>query len=269
MTAEWHVEPETWTAYVAGRLGPATEASVEAHVVGCAECRATARGMVDTSSVWAGVQATIGRPQPARPLRLLRRLGVPEDELVLLGAGDGVMVPWIVAVASAVTCALVAGLAPWRPDAVFLALAPLIPALAVVSAFDATESLREVSIPTPYSKLRLALLRTTAALAVAVPVTLMIGLVVPGLSSMTFAWLLPALGLTTAALVLLTWLAPAPVGGALALGWITLAASLGVSDREQLLTGPVAQASYVVAAALLAAVFATRATTLRPRGSER
>ena len=30
----WHLEQHTWEAYAAGRLDPAAEASVEAHVTG-------------------------------------------------------------------------------------------------------------------------------------------------------------------------------------------------------------------------------------------
>ena len=35
----WHVEQHTWEAYSMGHLDPVAEASVEAHVTGCAQCR--------------------------------------------------------------------------------------------------------------------------------------------------------------------------------------------------------------------------------------
>ncbi len=109
----------------------------------------------------------------------MRRLGVAPDDVVVVSAADAFLVPWAVAVGFAVVSACVVGLAGLGPasrDAAFLALAPLVPVLAVVASYDALDPLREVMAPTPYSKLRLALLRATAALAVAVPATMAIGL---------------------------------------------------------------------------------------------
>jgi hypothetical protein len=268
MSTQWHVSAQTWRAYAAGSLEPGAATSVEAHVVGCPHCQAAARGAVDTSSVWDGVQATVTRPRVPWPLRFLRRLGVPDDVAVGLGAGDGVLVLGITVVAAALTCALFTGLTPWRPDAVFLALAPLVPALTVVAAFDATHCLHEVSAPTPYSRIRLALLRTAAGLGLAIPVTFLIGVLIPGLSGLMFAWLLPSLGLTLAGLVLLTWLAPPAVAGVLSLGWITVALGLGRADRVEILLSPSTQAGFVAIAALLAVMFAIRTTT-RAKGADR
>lgn len=268
MSTEWHVPAPTWRAYAAGSLEPAAATSVEAHVVACPHCQAAARSAVDTSVVWASVQATVARPRVPWPLRFLRRLGLPDDVAVVLGAGDGVLLLGITVVAAALTCALSTGLTPWRPDAVFLALAPLVPALAVVAAFDATHCLREVSAPTPYSRIRLALLRTAAGLTLAVPVTFLIGVLIPGLSGLMFAWLLPSLGLTVAGLVLLTWLTPSVVAGVLALGWITVALALGRADRVEALLSPTSQAGFVAITAVLAALFAIRTTT-RTKGAGR
>lgn len=261
MTTEWHVPAPVWPVYAAGRLEPAVATSVEAHVLGCPRCREAARSAVDAAAVWAAVRATVTRPRVPWPLRVLRRLGLPDDVAVLLGAGEGVVVLGVTVVAAALTCALAAGLTPWRPDAVFLALAPLVPALAVVAAFDATHSLREVSASAPYSRLRLALWRSAAGLALAVPVTFLIGVLVPGLSSLIVTWLLPSLGLTLAGLVLLTWFAPPLVGGILALGWIAVALVLGRVDRLDLLQSPTAQAGFLGAAVVLAAMFTVRTTT--------
>ena len=127
---------------------------------------------------------------------------------MVVSAADSFMVPWAVAVGFAVVSACVvalAGLGAAGPDMAFLALVPLVPVLAVVAPYDALDPLREVVAATPYSKLRLALFRATAALAVAVPATMTIGFVVPDWMT-SVSWLAPSLGLTVAALVLLTWL---------------------------------------------------------------
>ena len=183
----WHVEAHVWEAYADGRLDVVAEASLESHVSGCPQCRSAARSSVtpaETAAVWDAVRTTIAEPLLPAPLRLLRRLGVPAHDLVAVSAADSLLVTWATAVGFAALSACLVGLLGLDPvdqDAAFLALSPLVPVLAVVAAYDALDPLREVALATAYSKLRLALLRATAALSVAVPATLAIGYVVPDL----------------------------------------------------------------------------------------
>ncbi|GAA0221218.1 zf-HC2 domain-containing protein [Cryptosporangium japonicum] len=272
----WHVDERVWKAYTAGRLDPAAEASVETHVTGCVSCRAAAHdyAAADTAeTVWAGVRATITAPTPSLLHRVLRRLGVRGDDLVLLSAGGSLLVPWAVAVAVgfAIACACVVGLAgldPVNQDAVFLAMAPLAPVLAVVVSYAALDPLRDLTAPTPFSKLRLALLRTVASLVVALPATAAIGLVVPGLGDLTFLWLAPSLGLTLAALVLLTWW-EAPVTAAMVVSlWVGVVVVVRTTGTVDVLTTPVVQAAFAVAGLVLAVAFVLRTSTLRLQGGE-
>lgn len=261
--SSWHVPADVWSAYSEGRSSSALDASVEAHVVGCATCRAAARAYapVDPGVVFRAVQAVVTRPRVPLALRWLRRLGVPEHELVLLGAADAVMLPWVTAVAAALVCALVSGLSGDRLEPAFLGLAPLVPVLSVVAAFEATEQLREVSAPTPYSALRLALVRVSAALTVALPLTAAVGLLVPGLGDLAFSWLLPGLGLSAGALVLLTWLPVRVVALVLPLAWGAGVVATASAGRVQVLAATGPQLTFAVAAALLALLFGARTTT--------
>ena len=260
-TQVWHVPAEVWPAYAGGLLTPAAEASLETHVVGCPTCREAARAQVTastTETIWRAVRATVTSPQVPRPVRWVGRLGVPEHELVLLGSADAVVLPWVTAVGAAITVALISGLGSvaYLPhDVLFIALAPLVPLLAVLAAFDATESLREVSAATPYPKLRLGLTRATVALAVAVPAMVALGLVVPPLEAYAFLWLLPALALTTSALVLLTWLPPRVVGTVLGLAWLSFASCAGGVGRLDLVTAAIPQVVFGAVALLLVALF--------------
>ncbi len=259
----WHVEAPVWTAYAAGTLDPAAEASVETHVAGCAECRAAARAYAAPApGVWEAVQATITRPRLPRPLRPLRRLGIPEGDLVVIGASDAITVSWAVAVAGALASVLATTLAGVRQELAFLLLVPLVPVLSVVAAFDATDSLREVAEPTPVSKLRVALLRASAALAIAVPATAAIGFVVPGLGSLTSVWLLPSLGLVLAALVLHTWLDAWVAAGVVSAVWVGV-----VSSVHSELDTVTAQLLFAALAAALAVVLVLRTTTLKLGGA--
>lgn len=271
----WHIDPPTWEAYVAGRLALGAEASVETHLTGCAECRAAAKAHVEPAAadaVWTQVRATISAPALPLPLRLLQRLGVPGDDLVVVAATESLLVPWAVAIGFAMTCACMVGLAGLGPasrDAVFLALAPLIPALAVVAAYDSLDPLREVMAPTPYSKLRLALLRATASLAVAVPATSVIGLVVPAVDDLAFMWLAPSLCLTLGVLVLLTWCEAKVAGTVVASVWVAVVTAVRLSGTVAPLTAPGVQIGFAALGAVLAATLVLRTSTLRLLGGSR
>ena len=263
-TQEWHVDDVLWSRYAGGMLDQVADAAIEAHVAECARCREGARAAVATADL-AAAWSTIAAELPLRErasTRWLRRLRVPDSDAVVLGASDGLHLPWVVAVAGALVCAVVSGSLPRYQDTAFLLLAPLVPVFAVVAAYDATDPLRELVAGTPYHKLRMALLRTTAALVVAVPVTLTVGLLLPGLHDLAVAWLLPGLGLTTAALVLLTWLDAWSAGLAVAAGWVTVVGLLTRGDASATLTGPAAQSSFAVLAVAMAALLVLRTSRL-------
>jgi uncharacterized membrane protein (GlpM family) len=274
MVMSWHVDAPVWDAYAAGRLDPAAELSLESHLTGCPDCRAAARSQVAPAAVdevWSRVRLTISAPAHPLPQRAMRRLGVPADDVVVVSAADSFMVPWAVAVGFALVSACVVGLVglgPANRDVVFLGLVPLVPVLAVVASYDALDPLREVVAATPYSKLRLALLRATAALAVALPATMAIGFVVPDMEDLALAWLAPSLGLTVAALVLLTWFEAWVTGGLVTSAWVTVVALLRIGDQVDSLATPVVQVAFLVAAGGLSLALVLRTSTLRIQGGE-
>lgn len=270
----WHVDPPVLEAYAAARLDPAAEMSVESHLTACPECRTAATSHVSPAAVaemWTRVRLTISEPALTPAQRVLRRFGVRPDDAVVVAAADSFMLPWVVAVGFAVVSACVVGLAGLGPagrDAAFLGLVPLVPVLAVVASYDALDPVRELLAAAPYSKLRLALLRATAALSVAVPVTMTIGFVVPDMESLAFAWLAPALGLTVAALVLLTWFEAWVTGALLASGWVAFVALLRTGDDVGALTTPAVQVAFVTGAGVLALALVLRTSTLSLQGGE-
>ncbi|MET7398057.1 zf-HC2 domain-containing protein [Dactylosporangium sp. NPDC005572] len=271
----WHIDETTWRAYAAGRLDAVAESAVEEHVTSCPGCRDGARMVVgDVEPLWHAVHhqitAQLTAPAQSRVLRLLARLKVPGADLVVVGAARDLLTSWSVAVGAAVCCALLTGLVPVHlpggPPALFLVIAPLIPVLAVVAAYDATDPLREITETTPFSKLRLALLRAAAALTAAVPLTVAVALAVPALRGYFATWLLPGLALTVTALILLTWLtawiACAVVGG----GWLAAALAAAAADRiDGAATGP-GQAAFALVVVVLGVVLVHVTTTQHTRG---
>ena len=268
-TNAWHVDDELWAAYAEGRLDVMAEGSLESHVAGCARCRGSAVDQIASTELeplWTGISQEVRRPQPVRPLRWLRRLGLSDQSLALLAASDGLALAWASAIASALACGLMAGLTPRYEDFVFLLLAPLIPMVAVVAVFDATNSLREVAAGTPYSKLRLGLLRTIAALVVALSVTVAVGLAIPGLEDLAFRWLLPGLAMSLSALLLMGWLSPWSSAAVVAAGWVIVCAALQQADNVTALTDAGVQAAFSAAIVAVAVLLVLRTTNLRARG---
>lgn len=260
----WHLTAEHWRAYAAGRLGPDGEAAVETHVTACTTCRDAARVLVpDPAPTWEAVHARIDHARPASPLRLLSRLGARDDDVVVLAAADDLRLPWSIAVGGAVTSVIVAAQAGALDVFAFWLLAPLVPMLAVAAAFDATDPLRELSNTTPASRLRLTLLRTLATLVVALPAVLLLGLVIPGLDEVVWRALLPSLGLTGAALVLVTWLPAWGAATATAAGWVLAISTVQSADRLDLLDQGGAQVLFAVLVLVLSAIVV--ATSHRPQ----
>lgn len=270
----WHVDEPVWRAYAAGRLDPVAEAAVENHVTSCPRCRDGARAVVpDVGPLWESVHARISAPRRSWPLRFLARLGIPDTDLVVVGGSRDLLLSWSVAVGAAVFCALFTGVAPvpvpGGPPALFLILAPLVPVLAVVAAYDATDPLREITGTTPFSTLRLALLRTAAALTAAVPLTVATALAVPALHGYFAAWLLPGLVLTVATLILLTWLRAWIASAVVGAGWLVVASVTARAGGLDAATTAPGQALSALVLLALGAVLVRVTTTQHDRGVTR
>lgn len=269
--SEWHVSAEAWQAYAAGRLDDIATASINRHVAGCAGCQRSARAVAPdqvAAAAWAGIVSEVRRPGLPRSVRWLRRLGVAEEDLVILAASEGFVLPWSVAVGAALICALLTALIPARQDEIFWLLAPVAPVFAVIAAFATTEQLRSIMGATPYDKVRLAVLRTVATLAVAIPATLAVGLAVPGLANLAFVWLLPSLALTWLALVLHTWLSSWTAAGVTAGCWAAAVVVVARTGEVTDLSVSAVQVACLAVAVGMAAVFVLRSSSFRLLGGE-
>jgi len=248
----WHLEPDLIRRYVGGAVGPVLAASAEAHLVACAPCRAALASHVDAgrvAAIWAVVVDRVDAPRPGLLERALVRLGASEATARLVAATPTLRRSWLAAIAGVLAFAAVAAQSDghWLPA--FLVVAPLVPLAGVAVAFaSGLDPTREIGLATPYPGLRLLLIRTAAVLAVTVPAALVAGLALPGPNWTAAAWLLPAAGLTSAALALTGRLRPVVAVGAVAIGWVAVTTPIVLKGQTGVLFGGGAQLGWLALA---------------------
>ena len=232
----WHANPTDLAAYAAGEGDPLLAASVETHLLRCADCRAVLAGSragspagtptgpgPETERRWADLTAVVDRPA-ASPLA---RLGISSRPL---------RTAWLAAALLVLTVplvpALVAGRGPGLPT-LMLALAPIAPTIAVVVAYRKdSDPAGEMALAAPVAGLRIvsgrALLVAIAAAPVGIAASLLLGLPL----HVALGWLLPGLALSS--LVLLagtTRLDPALVAGLIGTAWAVAVAAPSATRR--------------------------------------
>ncbi|MDP9182985.1 MAG: zf-HC2 domain-containing protein, partial [Actinomycetota bacterium] len=208
MTTTWHVDDAALTRWVEGTDGSVAGASVEQHLLTCAECRAkvTPEPLVD--QVWNRVRDVVEVPRVSWLEHLLRRTGLPPADARIVAVSPAFRGAWLVGLMTLLAFVTAAGgYGAGRGQLAFLVIAPLVPALAVALGYDPElDEALESECATPYSRFRLVLLRSAALLVVAVPAFVVASLLLPG--SIAFWWLLPAAACTALVLALSTWLVP-------------------------------------------------------------
>lgn len=268
-TAPWHTDRALLAAYVAGNVDAINGASVEQHVSRCTECRATVATLVPTPPLelaWAGVRDAVERPVQPALIRWARRFGLPEHTSVLLAATASLRTAWLVGALVALSFAtLAAGLSSGTLLAPFLLVAPLVPVIGVGAAYAAPEDDLETLVMTaPFGRTRLILVRSLAVLATVLPLTVILGLLIPGPLWVAAAWLGPALTLIPVLLALASFLGPRTAVAVVAMGW---SAVVTFPLRSLPATWPVEASQQLAYLAL--AVVATGVLFVRARADRR
>lgn len=266
---EWHAGGELLARYAAGELDDIGQAAVETHVTGCQSCRDEANRLTAPPVLelaWQGVATAIAAPPLPAPLRMLRRFGVQETDLVVLRASANLVVPLALALIAAVTFAVIATYLSTDDQRLFyLAIAPLLPVLLVTAAYDTTDPMREVGDVTPFSQLRVALLRTAVSVSGALPPMLLMALV-PSIDLSLGAWLLPSLTLAVVTLAMLTWLSANTTVTAVSVTWLAAVTTMKANGSLAFAGSSAGQAVFVPLLLLSAAVFAGRLGLLPMKG---
>jgi uncharacterized membrane protein (UPF0136 family) len=217
---------------------------------------------------WTGIRDVVERPALPFAVRLARRCGLSEPTAVLLASAASLRGAWLVGAFLSLSFATLAAYASGGTAlAPFLLAAPLAPVLGVAAAYGPRQDPLEALIATaPYGRTRLILLRTIGVLVSVLPVTVLLGLAIPGPPWLAAAWLGPALALVPVLLALAGFVGPRTAAAVVSLLWSGVV--LG-STRALAPTWPVEAAQqgvYLGLAVVACAVIAIRAGADRQPG---
>jgi Putative zinc-finger len=277
--------------YASGDLDEATAWSVEAHVPACAPCRAALAARPDGGRLARNKSVVLTRlalPRPGPAGRFLRWCRVPDHVVTLLSATPALRRSWLAGVALVLAAAIgaayllvpdglvggpavagpgtagaalasAANVSAWAALMPYLALAPLVPLIAVAAAFSARlDPAYELALAAPVSALWLLFVRATAVICVTLVPTAAAALALPGPWWLASVLLLPALAVCAAALAAATVVGP--VTGAIGAGtaWLAVVTAAIVARHPAVAFGPAGQASAAAVLLGAAAVLAVR-----------
>lgn len=229
----WHLLDDDLRAYATRTLAAPALWSAEAHLAACGECRErlAAAATVDTGWAvdvgWARLDAALDAPRPGPVERLMVLVGVPEHTARLLAATPALRLSWLLSIA--VTATLTAAVAVLTDPVVFLAVAPLLPLVAVAMSFaPGIDPTYEIAVVAPVRSFRLLLLRCVAVLTATTALSAVASLFIHGYGLRAAGWFLPSLALTVLSLLLSTRLGAGPAAVVIGVGWAAVvAASFG------------------------------------------
>ena len=271
---------ESWRAMRQGRSSQLLSGPVEAHLTGCASCRAAMSAYVDAGRLARNRSVVLVRAAipDGRLRRLICRCGVPDHLLRLIAATPSLRLSWLLSVAGVLAVVAgetavarygwvpaggLAGMAgPAGPAALvpLLVVAPLLVLAGVAAAFlPMFDPASRVAVAAPFSGFKLLLVRAVCALAAALVPAVGVALVVPGPGWLPAALLLPSLALCAVALAAATVVDPR--AAALGAGALWVLPAVLLATRSFPLAVVQWRAQYVCAAVLCACavmVFARR-----------
>lgn len=262
----WHLAPDVLSRYAGGTVTDVDAHSVEAHLLACGPCRSAVGELVPRprlEAIWTDIVIGLDAPRPTLVERLLRRIGVAEDQARLLAATPALSLSWLLAVSTALAFGVLAShLDDGRGFVVFLVVAPVLPVLGVaVSYGPGLDPTFDIGVAAPRRGWQLLLLRSLAVLASTVLLAAVAALVLP-VGAAAAAWLLPGLGLTLATLALSTAVRPAVAATTVVASWVAIVVlPLLMGGSPQLVAGPAGQLGSAALAIVAAGILSRRLDT--------
>jgi hypothetical protein len=271
MSTTWHVEPTALAAYAEGRCAPVTGASVEAHLMSCRSCAAALGRLMPEEPVdraWQAIRAHVEEPRAGVVERLLGALGASAESARLLVAVPAFRGAWVLGMFSiTVFAGFAALLAGDMGMSLFLTIAPLAPVAGVAASFGGdADPAHELVAVTPYSSLRLLLLRTAGVLATSVPVTTLLGLALPGPAWLAVAWLTPAIAGIAITLALSPYVGTMTTATVLGVAWSVGVLAADRAGEPEAAVEPAMQLALGAIALVALVSFILRHPSLDPAG---
>ena len=272
-TPTWHLDETTLRAYVDGHPLPVVGASVESHLLACPDCRVHLGELMPRTTVdeaWAAIRAHVEAPRPSMAERLIRRVGISAEVARLLVAVPAFRGAWLLGI---FVVTLFAGLAALFAGeyglALFLIVAPLAPVAGVSASFGGdADPCHELVTVTPYSAVRMLLLRTAGVLATSLPVTLLAGLALPGPAWVGVAWLTPAAAGVALTLLLSPVFGSTATAATLAACWSTAVVFATRLDDPVEVVEPTMQVLFAVLTLVAVAALALRQPSFEHLGRQ-
>jgi hypothetical protein len=269
MTA-WHASGAALQGWVDGTCGSVVGASVEQHVVHCSECQTRVADLVPAASMvagWEAVLAAVETPPPTPAERFLLRTGLTPADTVIIASAPRILLAWFTGLVCVLGFTFVAKDVGGQDGMLvaFLLPAPLLPVIGVALAYGpGADPAYETVLATPYRMFRLVLLRSATVLAVALPLIVAVGLLLPISTTAAVAWLLPAAGFVVAVLVVSAWVNPEYAAAAIAAAWVG-AVAWSVRDGDPLaVVAPLSMLGYAVLLAAAGVILAGRLLSASP-----
>jgi Putative zinc-finger len=263
----WHCDDEALAAFAAGTVDPVSGASVETHLMTCEECRAAVTELFPQQfldDVWDGVRESVEAPAPGPVERLLTWLGISGETARLLVSVPAMQGAWFVGLICATGfAALAAATSEAFGLVTFLVIAPLAPLAGVAASFGGeADPAHELVSAAPYSPVRLLMVRSAGVLCSSLPLTVIVGLTLPGTDLLAIAWLAPAAAAVTLTLAIGPWLGHTATATVLAATWSVAVMSAARLDDPLVLIEPAVQIACLALAVLGATAVALRYRTL-------
>jgi signal transduction histidine kinase len=213
-------------------------------------------------------EATIAGAEPMLT-KVLGAMRLPPFVPGVIAATPSLRLPWILAAAAASVFAAW-GAAVNDQVLAFLVVAPLVPVAGVAAAYGPwADPMFETTRSMPVSGFHVVLARTIAVVATCVPLLALSALIVPGSEATALAWVVPALALSLASLVVSTFTSLPRASIAVAAVWSCLVAVAGAMDEVAILFDGVGQLAFLVVAVASSFLLARRRERFEIEGLRR
>ncbi len=275
MTDIWHVPIERLDRYITGDVDDPHAASIESHLLACADCRATLADRTRSDELvtsWLALERRVDAELRSPVERLAVRAGIADRHARLLAPTAALRLSWLLAMTAALFCAAVlaretSGVEATLSRLFFLTLAPLAPLAAVVTALGAgSEPAPEIARAAPASRLHVGALRAMTVMVASIAVGLGASAILPGGWIRAVVWLCPALALSAVGALVAGRVEPAMAISGLGIGWVTVVVTAARLSHDRLAAFHARpQLAYLVIAVIVAATITQRPALLELR----